>query len=67
MEELGEVASAEIKNDRLETIDGIGDVLVCLIIYAKQKRLTLEDCLLSAYDEIKNRKGETVNGSFIKE
>lgn len=67
MEELGEVASAEIKNDRLETIDGIGDTIVCLIIYANQKGLTLEDCLLSAYDEIKNRKGETVNGSFIKE
>jgi len=28
---------------------------------------SLEECLSSAYEEIKNRKGKTVNGSFIKD
>ena len=66
MEELGEVARAEINQDQLGVIDGIGDVLVCLIIYANQKGLDITSCLDAAYNEIKNRKGKTVNGTFIK-
>ena len=66
MEELGEVARAEINQDQLGVIDGIGDVLVCLIIYANQKGLDITSCLDAAYNEIKNRKGNTINGTFIK-
>lgn len=29
--------------------------------------LNLEQCLESAYNEIKNRKGKTINGNFIKD
>jgi len=67
LEELGEVASALLKNDRRALIDGLGDVMVTLIIFARIKGLTLEDCLGEAYEVIKNRKGKTVNGAFIKE
>lgn len=67
LEELGEVGSALLKNDRKALIDGLGDVMVTLIIFARIKGLTLEDCLGEAYEVIKNRKGKTVNGAFIKE
>lgn len=66
--ELGELMDAEIKGDRAGIIDGIGDVLVTLIIYAKLHDLTLEECLHAAYQEIKDRKGTLLpNGCFVKE
>jgi len=65
--EVGELCDAIIKNDKNGQIDGIGDVLVTLIILANQLGYDIEDCLEVAYNEIKNRKGETINGTFIKE
>lgn len=47
--------------------DGIGDVLVTLIIVAEQTGLDIEDCIEVAYNEIKDRKGEMRNGKFVKE
>lgn len=47
--------------------DGIGDTVVTLIILAQQQGWTLEECLQYAYDEIKNRKGKTINGTFVKD
>ena len=67
VEEVGEVGRALLKRNDAELIDGIGDVLVTLIILAAQNNLDVEDCLEAAYTEIKNRKGKTVNGTFIKE
>ena len=64
--EVGELGDALIKQDALGIIDGLGDVLVTLIILSEQLSLDLEDCLESAYNEIKNRKGVTKNGTFIK-
>ena len=34
---------------------------------AANLELSFEDCLNSAWNEIKDRKGKTVNGTFIKE
>lgn len=65
-EEMGEVARAVLKNNHEELIDGLGDVLVTLIILAEIKGLTLEVCLAEAYNVIKNRTGKTVDGVFIK-
>lgn len=67
MSELGELADAVIKDDKEGQIDGIGDVLVTLIIVAEQLGLTLQECLAVAYIEIKDRKGRMHNGAFIKE
>ena len=61
-----EVAAALARNDKDELKDGIGDVVVTLIILAEQQGLAVGDCLQAAWDEIKNRKGKTVNGAFIK-
>ena len=67
MEEVGETASALLKQDGEKLIDGIGDSFVTLIILANQQGFTASDCLQIAWDVIKNRKGKTENGVFIKE
>jgi NTP pyrophosphatase (non-canonical NTP hydrolase) len=51
----------------LEVADGIGDMLVTIILLAKIVGLDSVDCLADAYDEIKDRKGKMVNGLFVKE
>ncbi|MDZ5123319.1 MazG-like family protein [Staphylococcus epidermidis] len=66
-EEAGEVAAALSRNDKEALKDGIGDTVVTLIILAQQQGWSLEECLQYAYEEIKNRKGKTINGTFIKD
>ena len=66
--ELGELFDAEIKGDLAGIVDGIGDVLVTLIIYAELRNLSLSGCLEAAYQEIKDRKGTLLpNGVFVKD
>lgn len=55
-----------IENEN-ELKDAFGDTLVTLIILAGQNGLRLEDSLEYAYNEIKDRTGKTVNGTFIKD
>lgn len=65
-EEVGEVAAALARDDKDELRDGIGDVVVTLIILAQQNDMDLYECLNQAYTEIKDRKGKMVNGVFVK-
>ncbi|MFO3694304.1 MazG-like family protein [Staphylococcus felis] len=66
-EESGEIG-ATLSRGNLDALkDGIGDTVVTLIILAQQHGWSLLECLEFAYDEIKGRKGKTVNGTFIKE
>lgn len=66
--EMGELSDAIIKRDRAGVIDGLGDVLVCLLVVAALEDLDLSYCLKSAYNEIKDRKGFlNKEGVFIKE
>jgi len=65
-EEIGELAGSIAKNKREDTIDAIGDSFVTLIILSAQLGLDPAECLRQAYDEIADRKGETVDGVFIK-
>ena len=68
MSELGELADATIKDDRLGIIDGVGDVMVCLVNYCALQDIDLVVCMEAAYDEIKDRKGTLLpNGVFVKE
>lgn len=67
VEELGELASALAKHKTPEDIDAMGDVLVTLIILARQIDLNPVGCLEVAYNEIANRTGKTVDGVFIKD
>jgi len=111
LEEVGETAKAILQEDRLEILDGIGDIAVTIMIYywqkeknlnvvdfrnyklkdskmfvlfikalndedfyifdelssiAKVHNTTLTECLNMAWSEIKDRKGKTVDGNFIK-
>lgn len=67
MEESGELAKAILKNDKIEQVDAIGDVTIVLIVLSLQLGLDYKECVKSAYDVIKDRRGKLVNGVFIKE
>lgn len=66
MEESGELARAILKEDKLEVIDSIGDMVVVLTNLAHLEGLTIEECIDSAYETIKNRTGKMENGTFKK-
>jgi NTP pyrophosphatase (non-canonical NTP hydrolase) len=66
--ELGELADATIKKDREGIVDGVGDVMVCLVSYCALQDIDLVKCIEAAYDEIKDRKGTLLaNGVFVKD
>ena len=67
MEEVGETAGALLKKNEHEIKDGIGDILVTVIILARQLGYTPEECLEQAWKEIENRTGKTVDGVFVKD
>ena len=68
-EELDETIEAvkQSEFDNPEVVDGIGDMLVTIIIAAKMMGLDPTHCLNVAYDEIKDRTGKMVGGKFIKD
>jgi NTP pyrophosphatase (non-canonical NTP hydrolase) len=66
MEEAGELAKALLTNNKAEIKDAIGDMVVVLTNLAKLEDMKLEDCVVSAYTEIANRKGSMQNGTFVK-
>jgi phosphoribosyl-ATP pyrophosphohydrolase len=66
MEESGELARAILKDNTHEFIDAIGDMVVVLTNLAAIKGLRIEDCVDSAYNEIKDRQGSMRNGTFVK-
>lgn len=66
MEEAGELARAILKRDKPEIKDAIGDMIVVLTNLAYLEGFEVEDCVTSAYDVIKNRKGKMENGTFMK-
>jgi NTP pyrophosphatase (non-canonical NTP hydrolase) len=65
-EEIGEVASAVARDNIDKLRDGIGDGFVTLIILAHQNGLTPQECLETAWDEIKGRTGKLIDGVFVK-
>lgn len=67
-EEMNELQTAITNRDSPGIIDGLGDVLVCLINVAALENVDLTHCLKAAYDEIKDRKGHmNAGGIFVKE
>ena len=66
MEEAGELGRAVLKDNQAEFIDAIGDMVVVLTNMAMLGGTSIETCIDAAYDEIKNRKGKMVNGTFVK-
>ena len=67
MEEVGEIGRAILKQDTDGIVDGIGDAVVVLTNLAELVGVPIEECIEAAYDEIKNRTGKMVNGTFKKD
>ena len=67
-EEMNELQTAIIDRDRAGIIDGVGDVLVCLINVCALEDVSMTQCLEAAYQEIKDRRGTLgKDGIFRKE
>lgn len=66
-EEYGELCEAMAKDKPIDKVDAIGDMFVVLTILSMQLGTNIESCIHYAYKEIEFRKGETVNGVYIKE
>lgn len=62
--EVGELADNLAKGKDVK--DDIGDCIVVLVMIARLKGVTLLECLETAYNDIKDRKGVMHNGVFIK-
>ena len=67
VEEVGETCRAILKEDAKEMVDGIGDCVVVLTNLAELIGTPIENCIEAAYDEIKDRKGKMVNGTYKKD
>ena len=65
IQEAGELSDSLCKGKDIR--DDIGDMMVVLINIMVRNNLTMKECLLVAYDDIKDRKGKMVDGIFIKE
>lgn len=48
-------------------IQSTNDIVNRLSVIAERYGMELEECLQSAYDEIKDRRGKMINGVFVKE
>lgn len=66
-EEFGELGKSIIQDNSGELVDAIGDMVVVLTNLAHLAGFKIEDCIDAAYDEIKDRKGKMVGGSFVKQ
>lgn len=71
-EEVGEIRDVLLKPTKFTEPqaalkDAIGDTLVTIIVLAHQLDLDVTECLGIAYEEIKNRNGKMINGTFVKE
>ena len=64
-QELGELSDSVCKEKDMR--DDLGDMLVVMINIMKRNNITIEECLQKAYDDIKDRKGQMVDGIFVKE
>jgi NTP pyrophosphatase (non-canonical NTP hydrolase) len=66
MEEVGELAQAILQDNQDDQKDAIGDIIVVLTNLAEMMGLKVEECIDFAYEQIKDRKGQMVNGTFVK-
>jgi hypothetical protein len=63
----GRIKSVAMDDKDSAKLDAIGDMIVVLTNIAERNKSSLETCLGIAYNEIKDRKGKMINGSFVKE
>ena len=67
-EEYGELCHAHVRGNKAEAQDALGDMFVVMVALSELYGLDLSDCVNSAYNEIKDRRGYlNEQGNFIKE
>ena len=67
MEEAGELGRAILKDDEVEFVDAIGDMVVVLTNLAHLGNVSIEQCIDEAYRVISKRTGKMQNGTFVKD
>lgn len=67
LEEATELIDGINKNDCEMVKDAIGDVFVTLVMQAQMWGLSMAECIETAWNVIKDRKGRMVGGVFVKE
>lgn len=69
IEEVSEMVREVVRGryDSAEIADGIGDSLITIIILSDILGYDPVSMLLDSYDIIRERKGKTISGSFVKE
>ena len=65
IQEAGELSDSLCKGKDIR--DDIGDMMVVLINIMVRNKLTIQECLSTAYNDIKDRKGKMIDGVFVKE
>ena len=65
MQEAGELSDSICKGKDVR--DDLGDMMVVMLNIMERNKITLAECLETAYNDIKDRKGRMVDGVFVKE
>ena len=65
IQEAGELSDNICKGKDIR--DDIGDMIVVLINIAERNDLSITDCVRTAWDDIKDRRGKMVDGVFVKD
>lgn len=65
IQEVGELSDNVCKGKDIS--DDLGDILVIVINLAEREGLTIESCLETAWNDIKDRKGKMIDGIFVKD
>ena len=63
-QELGELSDSVCKQKDMK--DDLGDMMVIMLNIMRRNNLTMEECLETAYIDIKDRKGRMIDGIFVK-
>ena len=64
-QELGELSDSVCKGKDVK--DDLGDMMVVMLNIMERQGVSMKDCLKTAYNDIKDRKGMMVDGIFVKE
>ncbi len=65
IQEAGELSDSICKDKNVS--DDIGDMIVVLINIAERNGLSIGECLETAWNDIRDRKGKMIDGVFVKE
>ena len=67
LEEVNELLDAINTNNKPAIIDSLGDIYVTLVLQAEMNGVSMQECITHAYNEIKDRTGQMIDGKYVKE